>query len=235
MINIILADYQKIFRIGLASALAAEDDIRIVSQPHSVDVLLHALQKLRAHVLVLSSAFRSQLHEIKAVAIARQTSILLLAEAEDQIATQFAGDVQGVVRRPAARATLAQGVRHLAQGGKAPPVWHPELADIRPANVGIRVRQRLSFCERRIAAFVAQGYRNSEIAVRMGTTEHEVKDSLSRIFEKTGVYDRLELALFMLHHHTGQPEASGARPIPALNSIPAIQSFRQSRGRMTLD
>ncbi len=235
MINIILADHQKIFRIGLASVLAAEDDIRIVSQPHSVDLLLHALQKLRAQVLVLSSAFLSQLHEVKPDAVARQTSTLLLAEPEDQISAPFAAHVQGVIRRPAAKATLAQGVRHLVQGGEVPPVWQEELASIPQDAAGIRVRQRLSFLERRIAAFVVQGYRNSEIAARMGTTEYEVKDSLSKVFEKTGVYDRLELALFMLHHHTRQPEVAGARPIPPLNSMPEIHSFRQSRGPATVD
>jgi DNA-binding NarL/FixJ family response regulator len=235
MINIILADHQRIFRVGLASVLAAEDDIRIVSQPHSVDLLLHALQKLRTQVLVLSSAFLSQLHEIKAVAIARQTSIMLLLEPEDQLPAHFAVDIQGVIRRPKAKATLAQGVRHLALGGEVPPAWHQELAGVRPDAGGIRVRQRLSFLERRITAFVIQGYRNAEIAVRMGMAEHEVKDSLSRIFEKTGVYDRLELALFMLHHHTAQPEAAGARPLPVLNSMPAIQFFRESRRRMTVD
>ena len=78
MINVILADHQKIFRIGMASALAAEDDIRIVGQPRSVEQLLNGLERFRAHVLVLSSAFLDKLAEIKQVADRQLTAILLL-------------------------------------------------------------------------------------------------------------------------------------------------------------
>ena len=49
---------------------------------------------------------------------------------------------------------------------------------------------------------MVQGYKNREIALRMGSTEQEVKNSLRKIFDKTGVFDRLELALFVLHHRT---------------------------------
>jgi DNA-binding CsgD family transcriptional regulator len=64
----------------------------------------------------------------------------------------------------------------------------------------MRARNRLTTQELEIIAHVVQGHKNREIAVRMGSTEPSVKNMLRRIFDKTGVYGRLELALYVLHH-----------------------------------
>ena len=52
----------------------------------------------------------------------------------------------------------------------------------------------------RIIAFLVQGYKNREIAILLFTTEQAIKHALHTIFDKIGVSDRLELALFVLHH-----------------------------------
>lgn len=64
----------------------------------------------------------------------------------------------------------------------------------------MRVRDRLSEKELRIVAAVVRGYKNREIAAEMYTTEQVVKNAMRVIFDKIGVSDRLELALFVLHH-----------------------------------
>jgi predicted transcriptional regulator len=53
--------------------------------------------------------------------------------------------------------------------------------------------------------------RNKEIAYQIGTTEQVVKNYLRKVYDKLGVSDRLELALYCLHHQilkqeTGTPE-----------------------------
>ena len=50
--------------------------------------------------------------------------------------------------------------------------------------------------EKRIIALVAQGLKNSDIAAIVGTTEYVVKNYLKTIFDKTGMWTRLELALW---------------------------------------
>jgi len=45
-----------------------------------------------------------------------------------------------------------------------------------------------------------QGCKNREIGMRLGTTEQVIKNYLRSIYDKTGVSDRLELALFTIHH-----------------------------------
>src|SRR5450755_1438543 len=105
MINVILADHQSVFRVGMASALAVEDDVRIVGQPHSVDQLLNALENFRVHVLILSSAFLGKLVQIKRAAAGQQTAILLLEEQGNVILSPFSTDVNGVMQRSADEST----------------------------------------------------------------------------------------------------------------------------------
>jgi len=45
-----------------------------------------------------------------------------------------------------------------------------------------------------------QGYKNRDIAMQLYTSEQMVKNALRNIFDKIGVSDRLELALFTIHH-----------------------------------
>jgi len=66
--------------------------------------------------------------------------------------------------------------------------------------VGLRVRDRLTPKEMRIVALIVQGCKNREIAQRLKTTEQVIKNYLRSIYDKTGVGDRLELALFTIHH-----------------------------------
>src|SRR5215467_6219382 len=94
MINVILADHQRIFRIGMASALASEDDIRIVAQPQSIDQLMHGLERLHPHVLVLSSAFLGRLDSIRQICDGKQTAVLLLEDPGETAVPQFSPDVQ---------------------------------------------------------------------------------------------------------------------------------------------
>lgn len=72
-----------------------------------------------------------------------------------------------------------------------------------PGELGPRERDkpRLSNREREIVALVAQGFKNKEIAERMFISEQTVKNHLHNIFDKLGVSDRLELALYAIHRN----------------------------------
>jgi DNA-binding NarL/FixJ family response regulator len=62
-----------------------------------------------------------------------------------------------------------------------------------------RERSPLSQREREIVSLVAQGYKNREMAEKMYISEQTVKNHLHNIFDKLGVSDRLELALYAIH------------------------------------
>jgi DNA-binding NarL/FixJ family response regulator len=65
---------------------------------------------------------------------------------------------------------------------------------------GARPKVQLTPKESLIVSCVTQGMKNKEIATRVGTTEQVVKNYLRKVYDKLGVADRLELALYCLHH-----------------------------------
>ena len=58
----------------------------------------------------------------------------------------------------------------------------------------------LSSKELAIVTCITQGMRNKEIALQLGTSEQVIKNYLRKVYGKIGVADRLELALYCLHH-----------------------------------
>ena len=200
MINVVIADHQAIFRAGVAKVLAVEDDIRIVGQPQSHEQMLNALEHLRAQVLLVSTSFLPYFAQIQELTAGNHTKILVVAEPTDEAAAFAAMGVQGVVYRSVNGAAIVEAVRRLARGEIYVHTPNAAVSEISEDLVGIRVRDRLSEKELRIVALVVRGYKNREIAAQMETSEQVVKNALRQIFDKIGVSDRLELALFVLHH-----------------------------------
>ncbi|HEX2112546.1 MAG TPA: helix-turn-helix transcriptional regulator [Gaiellaceae bacterium] len=96
-------------------------------------------------------------------------------------------------RRGAARATLEQALAAFERLGA--PLW-AEKARAELARIGGRAPARgaLTESERRIAALVAQGRTNREVAAALFVTEHTVATALTRVYGKLGVRSRTELA-----------------------------------------
>ena len=57
--------------------------------------------------------------------------------------------------------------------------------------------------EQRVIQLVAQGMKNREVADEIGTTEHVVKNYLRVIYDKLGLWNRVELALWYESRQTG--------------------------------
>jgi DNA-binding CsgD family transcriptional regulator len=86
--------------------------------------------------------------------------------------------------------------------------------------VGERVRGHLTPRQMRIAALLIQGHKNKEIGLRLGTTEQAIKNELRNIYDKSGASDRLELALFILHHRTlAEAAESVGRQFETMSSV----------------
>jgi DNA-binding CsgD family transcriptional regulator len=86
----------------------------------------------------------------------------------------------------------------------------------RPA--GARPKVQLTPKETLIVSCVTQGMKNKEIALRVGTTEQVVKNYLRKVYDKLGVADRLELALYCLNHHVVDNTKVPALPASPANS-----------------
>jgi DNA-binding NarL/FixJ family response regulator len=94
---------------------------------------------------------------------------------------------------------LIDCVRRVAAGQRS--MQHSNVTSILAQDaVGVRVRDRLTPKEIQIVALITQGCKNKQIAIQLNTKEQVIKNYLRSIYDKTGVSDRLELALFTIHH-----------------------------------
>ncbi len=200
MLKMVLADKQAIFRAGIAKVLGVEDEIRIVAQVQAADQIPMSLEKFRPNVLAFAANLAPDVAELVRQATQTKTRLIVLAETGENGHAFVHSGIHGVVYRNVTGPALLDCVRKVAQG----ETWIQQqtLAPEEQENdmVGARVRDRLTPKELRIVALIVQGYKNKDIATELGTTEQVIKNYLRNIYDKIGVSDRLELALFTIHH-----------------------------------
>lgn len=199
-LKLILADSQAIFRAGIAKVLAVEDEMRILAQVQTIDQLMMAIDKFRAVVLIVPEAFHPDFAQLIEAARKGKTRVIVVSETPENAQRLIASGAHGVIYRSIRAEALVDCVRKVARG----ETWIEDVAVPTELTendmVGLRVRERLTAKEVRIVALVVQGYKNKEIAQQLGTTEQVIKNYLRNVYDKIGVSDRLELALFTIHH-----------------------------------
>lgn len=201
MNRIILADNQAIFRTGAARVLVQEDDMRIVAQCEDSARLAAAVEASHHAVVVFSSSLgldtRAMLARVKAVG----SRSVLIAETGAEIPEDLLQLLDGMVTRSIAGPDLVDCVRRVGRGQRC--VTGAKVKTLQAVDsVGARVRDRLTPKELQIVSLIVQGCKNKEIATQLGTKEQVIKNYLRSVYDKTGVSDRLELALFTIHHRT---------------------------------
>jgi DNA-binding NarL/FixJ family response regulator len=209
MNRLILADNQAIFRAGAARVLALEDDMRIAAQCEDAEKLFAAIDALRGSVLLVSSSLRLDAQDLVARVRSAGSRIILVSENTEQVAEDVAALCDGILCRNVPGTVLVDCVRRVAQGQRF--VQHSNVTTMQAADsVGTRVRDRLTPKEMQIVALIVQGCKNKDIAMQLGTKEQVIKNYLRSIYDKSGVSDRLELALFTIHHRALAEAASKA-------------------------
>jgi DNA-binding NarL/FixJ family response regulator len=221
MKKIILADNQSIFRAGVAKTLALQDDIRIVAQCADNERLLQAIRTFRSSIVLFASSLQADLPALIRVAHAAGSRLIIIAENSESLHTYATHGFDGVIFRDVTSNELVESVNTVAMGQThLQQKSGRSLADESDA-VGARVRDRLTQKEIKIVALIVQGYKNKEIANQLGTTEQVIKNYLRNVYDKTGVSDRLELALFTIHHRTLAEAAAQATGQLDLRSVQA--------------
>ena len=196
LIKIILGDGQAIFRAGAARVLAEADDLRIVAHcGHSAE-LIEALEK-HAGAVVLLSAVMAREAKVRAAIGGRR--VVLMVEGASEVPRDLRERFAGLMSRHVSPAEMVECVRKVGRGENC---YVAMVAAGKPKvdDAGARVRDQLTPKELQIVAMVTEGSKNVAIAKRLRTQEQVVKNSLRNIFDKVGVSDRLELALFVIHH-----------------------------------
>jgi len=209
IIRVLLADSQAIYRVGMRKVFALEDDIRVAAQVESMPALHIALQRHPADVLLLESslitAASNAIPEI--MQLAPQIKVIVQTSTVDEANTVdlYRRGVRGIIPRSISPDLLVRCVRKIAAGetwiDNKSVNWVIEAYRTQAtAAINTRTQPKLSQKELSIIACITQGKRNKEIAYQLGTTEQVIKNYLRKIYDKLGVSDRLELALYCLHH-----------------------------------
>jgi DNA-binding NarL/FixJ family response regulator len=200
MLKIILGDNQAIFRAGAAKVLAVEEDLRVVAQAENAEKLSAALDSFRAGLVIFAEGMNCDVRQIMESAKKQKTRVVAVAEGSDSVPDLLRHGVHGVIYRNISGPSLIECVRKVAKG----ETWRQDgdvvNGETETDAVGARVRDRLTARELKIVALIVQGYKNKEIATTLGTTEQVIKNYLRNVYDKIGVSDRLELALFTIHH-----------------------------------
>lgn len=89
--------------------------------------------------------------------------------------------------------------------------------------------EQLSTTETRVATLVWQGLTNPEIATRFGTSEQVIKNHLRSIFDKLGVWSRLELAIYVASHGGAGWEPALVNENPSVGAV--IEKAANAAGR----
>ena len=200
MNRIILADSQAIFRAGTAKVLATDEELRIIAQCADLDRMYHAIMTFPGAVVLFAASLMPDLTRLRMLLETTNSRGVVIAENNEPAANYLQQGFRGVVFRGVTAQALIECVRRVAAGELwvPPQIVQPNLPE--EDLVGARVRDRLTPKEMRIVALIVQGCKNREIALRLKTTEQVIKNYLRSIYDKTGVSDRLELALFTIHH-----------------------------------
>lgn len=211
MIDVVIVDDHAIVRHGLTQLLETTEDLRMVGSAPDGTEAVDLVNRTRPDVVLMdlsmpgmdgAEATRRILQVHPDVAVVVLTS---LGDREKVLEALDAGAV-GYLLKQADPEEILQALRVTAAGG-AP-------LDPRAARVLLETRQRtstggagLTEREHEVLTLVSRGLANKQIALRLGITERTVKAHLTNVFQRIGVTDRTQAALWARDNLDGDSPA----------------------------
>jgi two-component system nitrate/nitrite response regulator NarL len=180
---------------GLRKVLADCEDLEFAGAVAKMDDALEPVQRLRPDVALidLNGGMAAALRLIAGLKTACPScsAVLWVVELREMEAFRaFQMGVRGVVRKSLAVKELVECLRQVGSG----KIW-VEASDQVPEFLERKDASRLTPREKEVARLVCQGMKNKQIAENLHITAGTVKVHLMHIFEKTGLQDRLALAV----------------------------------------
>ncbi|HVW86566.1 MAG TPA: response regulator transcription factor [Bryobacteraceae bacterium] len=217
-ISLLIAEESSLFRDGLANLLASQQDFRVTGVADSAASAVEQIRASRPDIILLgwpASSASSQRIFASIQDGKKCTRVIMLTDgdAKEDFVEAVKHGCCGIVPKQTSTELLLKSIRKVYAG----EFWLDRLttaeiirrlakrsngANGASSRLGVRDQSgALSQREREIVVLVAQGYKNKEMAERMFISEQTVKNHLHNIFDKLGVSDRLELALYAIHHN----------------------------------
>jgi DNA-binding NarL/FixJ family response regulator len=236
MIQILLYSSEPLLARGFSSALTGNSDLKLVGVASGTDNLAVKLMIEKPDILLLdltSGMSFELLRELKKKA--ETCKVLLWVNGiSTELALQAMGlGVRGIVRKTLPVETLMECLRKVGQG----ELWFEKtLTDSMLSARKVSLTRR----EGQLITLLTQGLKNKEIATVLCVSENTVKVYLSRLFQKVGVKDRFDLAIYGLrniaagqgemdhpaHKSSDSQDALGTAPVPGLSSLVVDVPYR---------
>ena len=201
MTRVLLVDDHQILRVGLTRLLDAEADLEVIGTAGDGAEAVQLTEETDPDVVLmdLSMPGMDGVAATRAiVASGAQAKVVVLTSFSDgqRILDALDAGAIGYLLKDAEPEDVLRGVRAAARGDWPldPRAARLLLGDGRPSGPGLSER------EQEVLALVATGLTNKVIARRLGIAERTVKAHLTRIFERLGVTDRTQAALWAREH-----------------------------------
>jgi len=213
-IRVAIASDHALFREAVRSLIESQADLRLAAAGNAQEALV-LVKAVRPDILLLdlpvqATAGLDVLKEISRAVPSTRTLLLSSEVTSPDILEALQRGARGVIMKDASTEQLFKSIRAVMSG----QYWvSRELV----ATVIERMRERqrasgvpvgdpafgLTPREMEMVAAVAAGCSNREIAQQLAISSKTVKHHLTNIFEKLGLSNRLELALFAVQHRVG--------------------------------